>query len=301
MKRALYPAILGAFIVAAVTLAVLAVFIFGRGSFFKQQPRFVVFFPGSVMGLSRGSPVSYHGAPVGSVVDIQVVFQKDERQFHIPVVIELNLDSMQNMGSFSGSRAARQQALLDFGVRAQLITASFVTGQKQVAVDLKPESEIRMTGRKSEYPEIPTLPSPFEQISEKLQRLPIERIAELLEGSLGGIERTVNSPKLEEGLTAAVELLQESRVLARRANEFLADTQARLKASNPEQLAKQIEVVLKQMEQVLTDIGRLTGTGAPLNQTLTEASRAAFELRGLLEYLNRHPEALVQGKKPVSE
>ena len=69
--RAHYVAV-GAFVLAVIFLAFVAVLWLGRTEFAQDTKRYYIFFKGSVAGLNKGSQVQYNGIPVGRVVDIRV-------------------------------------------------------------------------------------------------------------------------------------------------------------------------------------------------------------------------------------
>ncbi len=69
--RAHYVAV-GAFVLAVIFLAFVAVLWLGRVEFAEAAKHYYIFFKGSVAGLSKGSAVQYNGIPVGRVVDIRV-------------------------------------------------------------------------------------------------------------------------------------------------------------------------------------------------------------------------------------
>src|SRR5262249_5943999 len=69
--RADYVAV-GAFVLAVIFLAFVAVLWLGHAEFGQQAKRYYIFFRGSVAGLNKGSQVQYNGIPVGRVVDIRV-------------------------------------------------------------------------------------------------------------------------------------------------------------------------------------------------------------------------------------
>ena len=62
MGRKANPAMIGAFVVGAVILAVAGILIFGSGQLFKHTSQYVCFFPGAVNGLNVGAPVKIKAA-----------------------------------------------------------------------------------------------------------------------------------------------------------------------------------------------------------------------------------------------
>ena len=66
------PAVIGAFVVGAIALAVIGLLVFGSGQLFKNTTRIVCFFSGDTMGLNVGAPVKFKGVEVGSVTSIRI-------------------------------------------------------------------------------------------------------------------------------------------------------------------------------------------------------------------------------------
>ena len=87
--RAHYVAV-GAFVLAAIVLAFVAVLWLGRVEFAQELKRYYIFFRGSVAGLSKGSYVQYNGIPVGQVVDIRVD-PDDLEKIQVTVEIDTNI------------------------------------------------------------------------------------------------------------------------------------------------------------------------------------------------------------------
>ena len=89
MSKQVNKTLIGAFVVGAIALLVAALVIFGSGAFFKNRPKFVMYFDTSVKGLNVGSPVNFRGVPIGAVTDIQLLFNTEDLKLKIPVFIEL--------------------------------------------------------------------------------------------------------------------------------------------------------------------------------------------------------------------
>ena len=67
MNKKISPTLIGAFVIGAVALLVIAVIVFGSGRLFRQTREFVLYFDNSVNGLRVGAPVKFKGVEVGSV------------------------------------------------------------------------------------------------------------------------------------------------------------------------------------------------------------------------------------------
>src|SRR5713226_10746088 len=98
MARQPKKAVIGAFVVGAVALAVVAIVVFGSGRFFQKRFTFVMFFSGSITGLSVGSPVEFRGVRVGQVTKIAAVFDPQALSIAIPVYIEIDPKSLIVLG-----------------------------------------------------------------------------------------------------------------------------------------------------------------------------------------------------------
>ena len=67
MNHRVSPMLIGAFVLGALLLAVMAVVVIGSGRYFRRTSPFVLYFPGSVNGLREGAAVKFRGVEIGSV------------------------------------------------------------------------------------------------------------------------------------------------------------------------------------------------------------------------------------------
>ena len=141
MNKKISPTLMGAFVVGALALLVIAIIALGSGRLFRKTYEFVLFFQGSVNGLNVGAPVKYKGVEIGSVADILLQLEKVEPG-RIPVIIELDAKKLAGRG-FRGNLLVdpdELQRAIDQGLRGQLQMESLLTGVLYVAVDLYPDN-----------------------------------------------------------------------------------------------------------------------------------------------------------------
>ncbi len=323
MAREANKAMLGAFVVGALALLAAAVLLFGSGRFMKDRPQLVLYFKGSVRGLNIGAPVVFRGVPVGSVTEIRLIHDPDTLTFFIPVFIEFEPERILNMkdGAVVAYKADGRvlEQLVDKGLRARLALQSFVTGQLMIELDFEPGSQLVLRGD-GKTPELPTLPSPMEELTRTLQNLPIESIMAQLNEAVAGLNRMVNSPVVADTAASLNETLQEVRRLMASVNtqvgpvgQSLAGAAQRYGAL-ADKLDRQLPDTLAQATRTLESLSAASAraeaalaavhstirddsrTMTEVQQALREMSGAARSLRALAEYLERHPESLLRGK-----
>ncbi len=224
MARKANPALIGAFVLGAMALAVAGLVIFGGGKFFQASQKWVLYFDGSIKGLNIGSPVTFRGVKVGAVTDIVVTVDRKDVTIRTPVFVEIEANRIHEAGGGPikfqpGAPAAK--LLMERGLRAQLQVQSFVTGQLAIDLDFYPGTPITLAGLTKDYPEIPTIPSSMEKLARSIENLPLDDLAKGLQRAIAGIEQLVNAPETRE-------ILRDSAKLVKNADQKVATLSASL-------------------------------------------------------------------------
>jgi len=333
MAKEANKTLIGTFVVGAIVLAVIGIIIFGSGKFFQKRIIFVMYFPGSVTGLTVGSPVEFRGVKIGEVTKIAASFNPADLSITIPVYVEFDPKSLvipgKQRNAFTLGNYQFYKPLLDKGLKAQLKVKSFITGQLYISVEFYPNKPSRLVGFDTGYPEIPTIPSDMEQIMSTLQKIPITDIADRLARAADGIDKAVNSPAIGAGMknlnhvlvdlnTLIKDLNAEVKPLAKSLRDssdaargafVQAEKTLALKEGVPGEIAaglidstKQAGASLEQMRKTLASYEKIAdrnaNIGYELDKTLVELDGAARAIRSLADYLERHPESLLKGKPP---
>jgi paraquat-inducible protein B len=352
MAKPASKALIGGFVVGALALLVAGLLVFGSGRFLQKTYPFVMYFESSVSGLGVGSPVVFRGVKVGSVTDIALVANPETLAMHIPVYMELMPERIRvGNGGIAHKRDpyGRLKELIERGLRAQLQTQSFVTGQLQIGLDLFPDKPAKYIG-KGETPEIPTVPTKLEELAKTIEKLPLEQLVNEVFRAVEGIATVVRDPEIKEMISALKNTSQNLELVVQHTDERLGpvlsnaekalsdygklakDLDVRLTALaskgetavddyaklardlngqlNP--LAKSVEVTLeaartalKNADKTLANTQNLTSKDSPLLRevvnSLDELNRAVRAIRVFAEYLERHPESLLQGKAGPSK
>jgi len=178
--------------------------------------RYVVHFAESLRGLSAGAPVTFLGLPAGEVTEVGLTYDRARGEVRPRVEIALfpesllkRLSTMQQGALGERSKGARDALLRHLveqrGLRAQLRSASLISGQQYVAMDYFPKAPKRKIDWSRDVPELPAVSSPVPDLEAKLasvltklDQLPLEAIGADLRKALGAAERAMNG--VETGL-----------------------------------------------------------------------------------------------------
>jgi paraquat-inducible protein B len=315
---------IGLFVVGAVILAIVAVAVFGSGGFFTDKRYYVLFFDGTVKGLSVGSPVMFRGVRIGSVTNISLIFNSSNMTVKVPVVVEFEPDKVKRIGGPDSDETEDYiKKLVAKGLRAQLQLQSFVTGQLMIAIDFFPNTPANYVGLVEDYPEIPTTPSSMEQITKTLENLPIQEFVKKLTSTVDGLNKLVNSPEAMASLKSVRQGLHETADILKKVNSQIEPIVANLSATTeslksatgkvdaalsgsngiPEQLTETLAAAretLEEARQTLDSMKSATSENSVLmndiGTTLDELSQAARSIRVLSDYLEQHPDSVLWGK-----
>jgi paraquat-inducible protein B len=342
MSKQANKTLIGIFVVAAVALGVAAVLILGSGALFSKKNQWVAFFEGSVQGLRVGAPVSFRGVPIGQVTAIRVVYNRRDLSFWIPVIFEIDQGSITALGAFRQDMTENQktEGFIEAGLKAELDMQSLVTGQLFINLGFFPDKPTRLI--KAEipeidlpYPEIPTIRTPLQEISETLQDIQPQELLNNIKATLEGIDRLVNSPQIQEGTAELGETVKDIRSMVREARDQIntlgksadgALSDARGLIARMDQTAQKTsrlmddlsdkvapiaetftavletaQASLDQAQQTLRTIQVAVAQTDPLKyqlgEALTDMSAAARSIRVLADYIERNPAAFLRGKQ----
>jgi paraquat-inducible protein B len=257
--------------------------------------RFVIYFAESLRGLSVGAPVTFLGLPAGEVTDVGLQHDRASGMLRPRVEIALFpehvtelLPSRQQGAWVEMSEGARDAMLRHLvgrrGLRAQLRSASLISGQQHVAIDYFPKAPKVTLDLSRDVPELPATPSPLPDLEAKLasvlaklDQVPFQAIGDDLRQALSRLDRT-----LEETSTLVNHV--DGEVVPRFVTA-LEDARKTLAGA----------------ERVMNSVEKgLVGPDAPAQQelrtALQEVTQAARALRVLADSLERHPESLIRGR-----
>jgi len=276
MGRRPNPALLGAFVVGAVALAVAGLVAIGGGKLFQPTQLWMANFDESIKGLAVGSPVTFRGVRVGRVEEVRVLIDPHAGRLQTPVVFRVEVKRIATTDGRTldlGRGQERARPLFERGLRAQLEVQSFVTGQLSINLDFHPGTPLSLApGAGGPIPEMPTIPSKAAALGRSLEELNLPELVQDLRSTVKEVERAVSSPEARAILTSAASTLQGASAL-------VAATNRRLESLGPG-----LERATRSLDETLGEI-RLLARGLD-QQAIPSATEALRELQGVAQRVN---------------
>lgn len=246
---------------------------------------FVMYFNDSLRGLLPGAPVEFRGIPIGEVLSVEVVYNRQSHWFDFPVRVAIYRERLE-IPQEEYERSVRDHnelmnAMIARGLRAQLRSGSLLTGQLYVSLDFFPDAHKYVMDWNRTPLQLPTVPGTVEELQHtlaklmrKLDKIPLEEIGNSTRDTLVALNASGQSL---------------DKLLKRLDNELTPETTA----------------AVADLRKTLATLQQAVGSDSPLQQdlrqTLRETTRAVQSVRALADTLEREPESLIRGKAPDPE
>jgi paraquat-inducible protein B len=245
-------------------------------------------FDESAAGLQVGTPVTLRGVEIGDVTQAQLVFDAQRGNLFESAKMSIDPGVVQVVGAPHGNPAEQSTAvreglarLVTRGLRAQLITASFLTGQKVIGLDIVHDAPAAKLPTDVEAPEFPTT-----------RAADVDAIMQSLQNTLHHIDTATAGPALGNAVKNLDATLSHLEQITRDVQPQIKPLIASLKAT-----ADAAQVAAQSASGTLGPDGALA---TQLPGLLQQVSDAARSLRELADFLQRHPEALLNGRREAT-
>jgi paraquat-inducible protein B len=271
---------------------------------FHERLHFLIHFQGSVRGLSVGAPVEVYGIPVGEVTDVRLQFDPLTKTVDVPVRVELEPGRV----FVKGDRPSPEESMANFadlvkrGLRAQLRSSNYLTGQLLVAFDFFPTAKPTMMKREGEDMVLPSQPSDLETLSrvadrllQRLDAIPIDQIGQNLNATLQGLNSIANGPELKSTLQDTAATLRRAQALMQSLDNAATPALQRLPALSAS-LQQSVERANRLMASVQGGYGDHSQFSREMARLMAQLNETARSLRILADFLDQHPEALIRGR-----
>jgi paraquat-inducible protein B len=285
LSRRANPTLVGVFVLGAIALIISVIAVYGAG-WFERRYTFVLDFETSLDGLVQGSPVRFRGITVGSVSRIAMRYGEDGQTIQTPVYIQITEGQVEGGGRDIDDPDEWIEAWVERGLRAELKSLSFVTGQLAVDLVVRPD-------------EIPTAISAFAEFTESLERIRFDDFMSNLNDVLTDVRQVIDTLPLAATLDSMQIAVSDLR---RFINNLDANTGTLLSSADEtlaafRRAAESTQPVMAEAEALLENTRHTEGPLAQqLLETLDELGRAARSMRILAEFVERNPNAIIFGK-----
>jgi len=327
MRKKPRPALIGAFVLGAIAIAVVGVGVLASGVFLKETSPFVAYFEESVDGLDVGAPVKFNGIKIGEVTDIGIYVTEHPMNRFASVTFKIDLDYIRSLGitsDFRDPRVVREQ--IDLGMRVRLELASIVTGVVFLELEFDDDEGPPVFVReKAPFPEIPTKKSALAELGQSATEV-IARLSAVDAPAIGAqlitvlktVDSTLSGVQLREttdALLAAVADLREAidradveqsrRKLQTTLDEFydvgvLLNQRLEPTLARVDSATRKLDHTLSVLQTAAHDVGNVMRPNSDLIVSIEqamEANRRAMEsMRLLAETIERNPKVLLTGK-----
>lgn len=272
----------GLFVIVGIVSFIGIVFNYVTNKFTTNEDDLVVmYFDESIRGLSVGSSVVFKGVEVGKVKNISLQANLKEGTFKTPVLVLFNIkDSIDAVDSTELDEKQMFDNLIAKGLRAQLISANYLTGQLMIELVIDEKAPVVLHGN-GKYWEIPTIYSAFAQLSKDLEDVPLREILSKLGSILGDIDD--NLPTIMKSISSV---------------SASVDKNLPSIMGNIDEVSANISDITSKVNEVMDKKnGETTKAVNNFNNTMEEIAKASRSFKNLVDYLERHPEAIIQGKE----
>jgi paraquat-inducible protein B len=266
-----------------------------EADFFERIPC-VTYLETSLTGLAVGADVQVRGVQMGIVTGQRLVMDDAGH-----IVARVTFDLQPTRALEDPKRSARDLTtfILSQGLQVEVASTNFVTGQKILALEYAgAPAELRMEGQALVVPGsggggLSDMTSSLGAIAAKINQIPFADIGRNVDRTLRSVNEIVSGPKLQGALSELSATLAEVRKLAHDTNAGLGPALAQL----PE-LAEQMQRAAQNLNNALGESGYGQSSTFQHNmaELVTQARDAARSIRLFVDYLERHPEALIRGR-----
>ncbi len=242
--------------------------------------------------LKPGDPVTFHGMTVGEVTSVGFAYDPASGRVSIPATVALypplfHLQGVADPRSPAALRVA-VAGLLGQGLSARIEQDPPVVGSYRVSLTLEPNTARHEATAVNGIAQIPLAPDDgADSILKRINRVPIERIAQNLLSITRHVDMLASSPELQHSIKELSATFDDMHRITSSAGPQVTALIAALRRT-----ADNLDHTVKTTRQVVAG----TAVQSGLESTLQEINEAARSVRSLSDYIDRHPEALVRGR-----
>jgi paraquat-inducible protein B len=244
--------------------------------------------------LSGGSPVTLRGFTVGEVRAVGFAYDPATGAISTPATLAIYPALFHVRGARAAPTDAQVAAeiarLIGKGLRARLTRTPPLVGRYEVRLQIVPGAP-PPAGPLQAADGMPRIPvasgSGITSIVDRINSIPIERIARNALAITHHVEALTASPKLRDAIVQLDASLRQIHQATAKAGPQIGPLVARLRRA-----ADDLDATARSARHLVSG----TATQDGLANTTEEITQAARAVRSLANYLDRHPAALIRGR-----
>ncbi len=239
---------------------------------YNAQIKVITYVTSDVSGLTPGAPVNALGIQVGDVTAVDLLVDPSTGQAKVRVSMQVQPQRILALKENDQlpDQLSLFQRFVNNGMRVEIGTANYVTGQKEVDLVTEPQAgpaKVTMEGS--------AIVLPFQQ---------------------GGLDATLANAA---DISAKVDQIPFQQI-GDNLNKLLKTANGTLGGPQTQQLIKQLSATLQTANTALQDLHQGFGQDSDfqrnLQQILNQANATLQSLQGLTTYLNQHPQSVIFGR-----
>lgn len=297
---------IGMFMLLSVILMIILVGVIGSGAFFSNKVKYVMYFNESVKGLRKGAKVAFKGVSIGEVVEVNIVLDQKTYVAENQIIVQVDRNRLKtyndSLFDFGYGVKKMTKMLIDKGLKAQLQMESIVTGVLMINLDFNNNVPIKLLDHNTDYIEIPTMTSGLSQITQTLNKIPLEQMLSKLAKILDNVDELTSNNSISnitKDLDATIRNLKKATSEIGKVFEKL-DGEIIPIMNNVNEMVKNADDTFKEFKLVVDNLEGMTDSDSKfrhqLDKTMESMARASKAVETLTDYLNRHPNAVIYGK-----
>lgn len=265
--------LVGLFVGGAICLSVLTALYIYDEYLHEKVETYVMFFKGSLAGIHVTSDVTYRGVKIGEVKLIEITENTEKSQIKIPVYVQFFVER-----KFVGKQNPIQ-LLINRGYVANIRKPNFLTGIASIDLIRGPVSYKTSLTHYNGYPIFPT-----NNTGEDYTTL--DDAIRAAKQAFQDFSNLVQGARVKGVLDATSTMAHSVDKMVQDIDKLIPPTLADFSGS------------LKEVSALVTDLDQLMAPAlANFSQGMRQLSDAANSTQNLTDYLARHPESLIRGKK----
>jgi len=265
------------------------------GSGTKKNKVFLLLTETSISNLSQGSVVRFDGFDVGSVLKIELSYDKHKHKMKGRVLVEIDMSVFEDSHDKNATGEENFYSAVEEGLRAKIAALDPITGVQYIDLTFTHHDGNGSIEKDGKYASLPMtsestsgMMDSVAKILEKLEHLPLEALVVSVKKVVDASQQPVEHvDALLTQLTQTVEDIH--KMTKRKSFEVMPDALTKT--------LKEMTKTLKSTQRMVKGYDNNSLVKEQLSQTLEVITKTSQEMQYFLHMLNRKPNSLIFGDK----